>query len=200
MKKYGKLIVAAAVLLCGMIFTGCDEIKEEFEGPKDKWLTKEIDYNSEKFTISGKATVYLYYTDEDSPSIEELNDDITLKKGLNIILVPQKPTGNGTVSTLYTSLETYVNSGDTPYVVYNLPKGKAIEEADDESDSSPFKITMSDTVWNSFCTINQKTKSTATTDTPYPLKSNGFSKINASLEQLKAIFSWKELLIMLLSF
>ena len=40
MKKYVKLVVAAAVLLCGLMLTGCglkDAVQEQIEGTYDEW-------------------------------------------------------------------------------------------------------------------------------------------------------------------
>lgn len=199
MKKFTKILGVAAVLLCGMMLTGCetaDAIKEEFTGPKNKWLEKEVEYKKDESSASAKGTVYLYYTDDENPTVAGLNSDIDLVTGLNIIFIPEKPEGQ-TVSTLYTAFKNAANGGDIPYVVYNLPKGEEISENDGNS-STPFKFTMTDAKWTAFCVANPSVKNSAKSEIPYPFTSSYFKKVDMTNENVKALFSWKQLLIMLL--
>lgn len=196
MKKFTKILGAAALLLCGLMITGCEDIKDEFEGPKNMWLTKEVTYQKDGTGVGAKATVYLYYTDDENPTVQGLSSDVELKTGLNIVFIPDEPEGD-TVSTLYNTFKNAVNDGDIPFAVFNLPKGKESTVNDDGS-SEAFKITMSDAKWTAFCLANPKTKNTATTEIPYPLKSGYFGKVDVTTEEIKALFSWRQLLIMLL--
>ena len=196
MKKYGKLIVAAAVLLCGMIFTGCDFGKEEM-APEDKWLTKEVEYKKDNSSVSAKATVYLYYTNKDEPEVSGLTSGIQLKKGLNIFFVPDEPEIGETASVLYSTLKDSLNNGKEPYAYFNLPKGSAVNDPDNSGDS--YSITMSDELWATFCLLNPIARSKASNENPYPLCHNTFAAVDVSKEAVKNLFSWKQLLIMLLS-
>ena len=206
MKKIIKLMTAAAVLLTTLIMTGCDPaIKEQFEGPKDKWLEKEVTWKDSNEQEKGKGTAYLYYTDNENPSIAELNNDIKLKKGLNIVFIPEKPKGE-TASTLYTTFKNAANNGDIPYTFFNIPKDKDIsvsaneidESVDTSSTGNSFKIKMTDAKWTLICTANPTMKNTATETVPYALKSSNFSQVNLDDAEIKKLFSWRQLLIMLL--
>ena len=79
MKKFTKILSAAALILCGVMFSGCEDLKDEFEGPKNMWLTKEVTYQKDGTGVGAKATVYLYYTDDENPTIQGLNSDIGVK-------------------------------------------------------------------------------------------------------------------------
>ncbi len=94
MKKYLKIMTVAAMLLCGLVISGCEDLKDEFEGPKNMWLTKEVTYKKDSSSIEANATVYLYYTDDEEPQVKGLNSDIELKAGLNIVFVPDSPEGS----------------------------------------------------------------------------------------------------------
>ena len=197
MKKFTKIISAAALILCGVIVFGCEDLKDEFEGPKNMWLEKEVTYNKTGGDGGAKATVYLYYTDDENPSISELNSDIELKAGLNIIFVPDAPEGSETASNLYSTFKAALNESKEPYAVFNLEKNVEASIADDTSES-PFKIKMTDAKWTAFCIANPKTKNSATKDVPYPLCHKSYANVDITKEDIKALFSWRQLLIMLL--
>jgi len=196
MKKYVKILTIVAVVLSGMLVTGCDDLKEEFEGPKDKWLEKEVSYSKTDGGISANATVYLYYTDKSEPEIEGLNNDITLHKGLNIFFVPEEVEAGEAASILYSTLKNSLNNKKEPYAYYYLAKDTKTSITDDEGTKS---YTMNDTLWTTFCTLNPSTKATATNSIPYPLCHKNFAAVDVTKEEVKSLFSWRKLLIMLLA-
>ena len=197
MKKFSKILGAAALLLCGLMISGCEDIKDEFEGPKNMWLTKEVTYQKDGTGVGAKATVYLYYTDDENPTVSDLNSDIELKAGLNIIFVPDEPEGSDTTSTLYSTFKNALNGNKEPYAVINLSKNSDFE-IDDDASGKPFTIKMTDAKWTAFCIANPKTKNSATKDIPYPLCHRSWANVDITKDDVKALFSWRQLLIMLL--
>ena len=197
MNKLIKIISIAAILLAGLMIMGCEDFKEEFEGPKNMWLEKEVTYNKTGGDGGAKATVYLYYTDDENPAVSGLNEDIDLKPGLNIVFVPDKPKGSETASALYTTFKNTLNGSDNPYAVFNLKKNEELSIADDTSES-PFNIKMTDAKLTAFCIANTKTKNSATNEIPYPLCHDSYSSVDITKDDIKALFSWRQLLIMLL--
>ena len=196
MKKFVKFFVAMAILVSGFLATSCDDLKKEFEGPKDKWLEKQVSYSKTDGGVSASATVYLYYTDDDEPEIEKLNSDITIHKGLNIFFVPEEVEAGDTVSTLYSTLKASLNNDKEPYAYFCLAKDKETSISDDMGTKA---YIMNDALWSTFCTLNPSTKASATTDIPYPLSRSSFAAVDVSKEEIKALFSWRKLLIMLLA-
>lgn len=202
MKKFTKILGVAAVLLCGMMLTGCetaDAIKEEFTGPKNKWLEREVEYKKDESSASAKGTVYLYYTDDENPTVAGLNSDIELVKGLNIVFLPKKPTDE-TAQTLYKAFKDKLNNDKIPYAVYNFPKDTEVVVSEDESSSANTKkIKMTDAKWTAFCLANPSVKNTATETVPSKLTDDeAYGKVDVEADEIKQLFSWKQLLIMLL--
>ena len=202
MKKFTKIMSIAAVLLCGLMIMGCDDpdaIKEELTGPKNKWLEKEVEYKKDESSASTKATVYLYYTDDENPTVADLNSDIDLVKGLNIVFLPKKP-ADETAQTLYKAFKDNLNGDKIPYAVYNFPKDTEVIVSEDESSSANTKkIKMTDAKWTAFCLANPTVKNTATEKVPSKLTDDdAYGKVNVDANEIKQLFSWKKLLIMLL--
>ncbi len=93
MKKYVNLFVAAAVLLCGLVLTGCDLVKDALEGTYNQWyvcektlsipLTKE---NDESYTGSlSAAEVYVKYNPDTGIKVavqSTSNQDVQMFNGL----------------------------------------------------------------------------------------------------------------------
>ena len=86
MKKYGKLIVAAAVLLCGMIFTGCKGLDEIFAGPQDTWFYKQVNYTN-KAGNTTKLNIFLCYSED---GFKTKNDTEVFEKFLMIYVSSTK--------------------------------------------------------------------------------------------------------------
>lgn len=90
MKKTFLLFSAMAMLLCGMIFTGCNDDDDDFFGPSNTWCEAPITKTNE----AGEKTVIGYlnaiYCDEDYTSTETksncLKNGTTLKAGITVLI------------------------------------------------------------------------------------------------------------------
>lgn len=95
MKKIYKTLVAASVLLCGLVFTGCEFYKQavvdntqgqwyKFNKTYDIPLAAAADEDTEKGTLKD-ATVYVYYTSDDGLKVAvqaESTEKVELMGGL----------------------------------------------------------------------------------------------------------------------
>lgn len=90
MKKTFFLFSAMAMLLCGLIFTGCNEDDDDFFGPSNTWCEAPITKTNE----AGEKTIIGYlnaiYCDEDYTSTETktncLKKETTLKAGITVLI------------------------------------------------------------------------------------------------------------------
>ena len=145
MKKYVKLVVAAAVLLCGMIFTGCKNLSEIFAGPTDTWFYRQVDYTN-KSGNNTKLNVFMCYSDDGFTT--ETGDNI--QPGLNVVV-----TGSTEASGVIDELV------DDTYIIKNFPNNKetSIGDAADDNGSGTVSFAMSKTKWNLMYTfIDMKKK------------------------------------------
>lgn len=83
MKKYVKLVVAAAVLLCGLVLTGCGD-NNPFLAPKETWFRREIKYTSNSDS-SQFTTLYAYFCYSDD-GFTPKNSSVALDPGLTVVV------------------------------------------------------------------------------------------------------------------
>ena len=148
MKKLTKLFLAAAVLACGLVLTGCaaaNNIKEAFTAPKDTWFRRTVEYTNK---AGSKTNLYVYMCYSDSGyTADDMKSGINLESGLTVVV-------------------TTVNSADASNVITGLTNGKYIiknfsdktateldDAVDDENETDTSKkgkksFKMSTTKWN----------------------------------------------------
>lgn len=145
MKKYGKLIVAAAVLLCGMIFTGCKGLDEIFAGPQDTWFYKQVNYTN-KAGNSTKLNVFMCYSEDGFETENHKN----IQPGLNVV-VTGSTDSSGVIDGLL----------DDKYIIKNFSNSSktTVGDSDDDNGSGTVSFKMSKTKWNLMYTfIDMKQK------------------------------------------
>lgn len=172
MKKYGKLIVAAAVLLCGMIFTGCKGLDEIFAGPQDTWFFKQVNYTN-KAGNSTKLNVFMCYS-EDGFTTET---SVDIQPGLNVVV-----TGSTEVSSVIDGLADYT------YIIKNFSNSTSttIGDAEDDNGSGSVSFQMSRTKWNlMYQFIDMEKRETIP---PFDKAGHSYSKFDITN------FSWKQVL------
>ncbi len=172
-----------AVLLAGVMFTGCDDVAEELLGPTNKWCVKTFSFNSDSETGTAKdVDVYCYYATADKDVVLGSNSSnqkatVTLKKGLNVILCGSQNATN--TSDIFGT----VTNGKTPFCVKSYEEGAAI------SFDSSSTTTLKKSVWNLIYNCN---KWDSYSDTTMPLTKNYTSY--ESVTDLKDGFSIETIL------
>lgn len=98
MKKIFVLFSALTTLLCGMVFTSCDGLDDDFIAPKDKWVYKtgkadnsfEYTWGEEGNEKTVKFDLYANMaTKEAELNFKGASDPTKVLPGLNVILVPK---------------------------------------------------------------------------------------------------------------
>ena len=155
MKKIFVLFSALITLLCGMVFTSCDGLDDDFIAPKDKWVYKtgKAD-NSFEYTWgeqgSEKTVKFDLYanmaTKEASLTFKGSQEPVKVRPGLNIILVPKADSNKEAVKELL-SLQDYV--GDVA-VFHSFGKEADASKGDDEGK----KVNLS-TLWTLIYNFNR---------------------------------------------
>ena len=133
MKKYGKLIVAAAVLLCGMIFTGCKNLREAFAGPQDEWFMRQVTYTREGKEAT--LNVFLLYS-EDAYTTE---NNVSIEPGLTVVV------------TAYTDANDILTElADDKYIMktFSNTETTTITATNDDSNKDSVSLKMSTTKWD----------------------------------------------------
>ena len=147
MKKLFGFMTCLAVLLAGVMFTGCDDVAKELLGPTNKWCMKTFSFNSDSDTGTAKdVDVYCYYATADKDVVlgstsTNAKATVTLKKGLNVVLC-----GNSN-ATKTSEIFGTVTSGKTPFVVKTFEEGAAISFGSGDSSSND-TTTLKKSVWN----------------------------------------------------
>ena len=172
MKKYVKLFVAAAVLLCGMIFTGCKNLREAFAGPQDEWFMRQVTYTREGKEAT--LNVFLLYS-EDAYTTE---NDVPIEPGLTVVV------------TAYTDANGILNAlADDTYIMktFSNTKTTTISATDDDSNKDSVSLKMSTTKWDIMYNLIDM-ESYGNRIPPFD-KTQHYHKVD-SIEN----FSWKEIL------
>ena len=172
MKKYGKLIVAAAVLLYGMVFMGCKNLREAFAGPQDEWFMRQVTY-----TRSGKEAtlnVFVRYSEEDFTT--ENNEPIG--SGLTVVV------------TAYTDANDILSElAGNKYIMktFSNINTNTITATVDDSNQDSVSFKMSTTKWDiMYNLINME--SYGNRIPPFD-KTQHYTKVESITN-----FSWKEIL------
>ena len=144
MKKFTKILTAAAVLLSTLLITGCgaaENLKEALSAPKDTWFRKEVTYKSgsgenEKST---ELVVFMLYS-EDGYTSNDLRSDVTVGPGLTVVVISKNEVSNEVVSELVGKkflIKTFSNTEQT-----------VVEGGTDDTTSTDTKIKVSANKWN----------------------------------------------------
>lgn len=135
MKKYVKIFAAAVVLLCGMIISGCKDLKDAFTAPKDTWFMRQITY-ANKAGNETTLNVYLCYTE--NGFVTETN--VQIEPGLNVVVV-----GSTEVNSVINGLT------DDKYIIKNFSNSTKTTISnstdDDASDTKTYSFKMSASKW-----------------------------------------------------
>lgn len=172
MKKYVKLVVAAAVLLCGMVFMGCKNLREAFAGPQDEWFMRQVTYTrSDK---EATLNVFVRYSEEDFTT----ENDVPIGAGLTVVV------------TAYTDANDILSdlAGDK-YIMktFSNTEPTTITATDDDSNKDSVSLTMSTTKWDIMWNLVDM-ESYGNRIPPFD-KTQHYQIVN-SIEN----FSWKEIL------
>ncbi len=192
MKKTFFLFSAMAMLLCGLIFTGCNEDDDDFFGPSNTWCEAPITKTNE----AGEKTIIGYlnaiYCDEDYTSTETktncLKKETTLKAGITVLirLNPDATEQDNLTGTVLSGLS------KDKYIMKTFEKDTETETGDGEQ-----KVTIkgSKGLWKAAYIFNDDLHdSDAQLDlpkAPAPVcKSSSYEDVTETLKD----FSWKTLL------
>lgn len=192
MKKTFFLFSAMAMLLCGLIFTGCNEDDDDFFGPSNTWCEAPIT----KTNDAGEKTIIGYlnaiYCDEDYTSTETktncLKKGTTLKAGITVLirLNPDATEQDNLTGTVLSGLS------KNKYIMKTFEKDTETETGDGEQ-----KVTIkgSKGLWKAAYIFNDDLHdSDAQLDLPKaPAPVCNSSSYEDVTETLKD-FSWKTLL------
>ena len=174
MKKYVKLFVAAAVLLCGMIFTGCKDLREALKGPRDTWYWKQVSYTN-KNNQETALNVYLCFSEDGFNSgVKDIEPGFT-------VVITAYTDANDVIDGLTNRkyiMKTFSTTGETSIAA----------TADDGEDTSGYKFTMSGTKWDVIYNTIEMTKEEGVIT---PFRGDISYSPLTSLED----FSWKRLLV-----
>ncbi len=150
MKKFTKIMSIAAVLLCGLMITGCgdtaDRLKEALSGPKDTWFRRTVEYTNKD---GEKTDLYVYmcysdtgYTANDMDSTAQAK----MKSGLTVVVTSKTEADTNPVISGLTSGK---------YILKNFSDQTAtdLDDTDDDSNLDSSKkgkksFKMSTAKWN----------------------------------------------------
>lgn len=140
-----------AMLLCGLIFTGCDKDEDDFFAPKDTWVYKKsstTDYSFEYKWTSGETEktinldAYIYYASQEK-TLKVGQTDLNLKEGINLLLLPDSKTQNETLKDLLNAAD--VTDLNNIYIFKSY--GKTVN-AEDDSSTKKDNIEVGTVLWN----------------------------------------------------
>lgn len=171
MKKIFVLFSALTTLLCGMVFTSCDGLDDDFIAPKDKWVYKtgKAD-NSFEYTWGDKGSektvkfdLYANMATKDATlTFKGAQEPVKVLPGLNIILVPKAESDSDkTAVKELLSLQEYV--GDVA-VFHSFGKEADASKGDNEEGKTVNLSTLWTLIYNfnKFEDMGSKAMSTTT--------------------------------------
>lgn len=139
-----------AMLLCGMIFTGCDKDEDDFFAPKDTWVYKKssiTDYSFQYKWTSGETEktinldAYIYYASQEK-TLTVGQTELNLKEGINLLLLPVSETQNETLKELLNAAD--VDDLNDIYIFKSY--GKTVNAEDDSSTKKDIEVGT--VLWN----------------------------------------------------
>lgn len=170
MKKIFVLFSALTTLLCGMVFTSCDGLDDDFIAPKDKWVYKtgkadnsfEYTWGEEGSEKTVKFDLYANMATKEATVTFKNGTEKTVTPGLNVILVPKAETeSDKTAVKELLSLQEYV--GDVA-VFYSFGKEADASKGDNEEGKTVNLSTLWTLIYNfnKFEDMGSKAMSTTT--------------------------------------
>lgn len=170
MKKIFVLFSALTTLLCGMVFTSCDGLDDDFIAPKDKWGYKtgkadnsfEYTWGEEGSEKTVKFDLYANMATKEATVTFKNGTEKTVTPGLNVILVPKAETeSDKTAVKELLSLKEYV--GDVA-VFYSFGKEADASKGDNEEGKTVNLSTLWTLIYNfnKFEDMGSKAMSTTT--------------------------------------
>lgn len=170
MKKIFVLFSALTTLLCGLVFTSCDGLDDDFIAPKDKWVYKtgkadnsfEYTWGEEGSEKTVKFDLYANMATKEATVTFKNGTEKTVKPGLNVILVPKAETElDKAAVTELLSLQEYV--GDVA-VFYSFGKEADASKGDNEEGKTVNLSTLWTLIYNfnKFEDMGSKAMSTTT--------------------------------------
>ena len=162
MKKIFVLFSALTTLLCGMVFTSCDGLDDDFIAPKDQWVYKSSSSNEYSYTYTvseGKTIsfdVYVNYASSAGAEVEFKNDvKVPVEKGMNIILVPKAESESGLIKE---ALSLTDSAGiDTVAAFYSFGEKAQAGEGETGTEQN-----LTSTAWTFIYNLNRFDKTDAT--------------------------------------
>ena len=191
-------IFAATILLTAGLFTSCSS-EDDLSAPTDTWVEKDYTYKDSSNNESQLTCYFMYsesgYSNSSLKNVPEASQNgsaTTIKPGLTVVIVPSASASSST-STTTGNLISVLNSSNG-FICKTFTNGNNTET--DSNDSTSFSFSMSATKWNLFYYANVASfaKNDQLKNPPTPLKTAGYTCIDASADSIKNLFSWKRLL------
>lgn len=162
MKKSNLFLSVLCIFFC-FVASSCN-LAEVFDvdETKNEWYYQPFEYETENGTLYLDS--YLLYSDGDYKNPSYFRDDVEIKDGLTILVVPVVDRNEKSLVDLFFDT-------NNSYFMYNFPKGKKLSEAADvvnDTDEKDVKLnfTMNDTTWSAIYLACL----TGETDTPDALR------------------------------
>ncbi len=162
MKKSNLFLSVLCIFFC-FVASSCN-LAEVFDvdETKNEWYYQPFEYQTEGGTLYLDS--YLLYTDGDYKKPTSFRDDVEIKDGLTILVVPVVDRNEKSLVDLFFDT-------NNSYFMYNFPKGKKLSEADvvvNDTDEKDVKLDfkINDTTWSAIylaCLTGEK-------DTPDALR------------------------------
>lgn len=85
MKKLFGIMTCLAVLLAGVMFTGCDEVEDELAGPENTWCELPVSYNESADPNLYLYAIYVPAQVSGTSGSSNLKTSITLEPGITVV-------------------------------------------------------------------------------------------------------------------
>lgn len=162
MKKSNLFLSVLCIFFC-FVASSCN-LAEVFDvdETKNEWYYQPFEYQTDNGVLYLES--YLLYSDGDYKKPSSFRDDVEIKDGLTILVVPVVDRNEKSLVDLFFDT-------NNSYFMYNFPKGKKMSESEDvvnDTDEEDVKLDfkINDTVWSTI----YLTCLTGETDTPDALR------------------------------
>ncbi len=162
MKKSNLFLSMLCIFFC-FVASSCN-LAEVFDvdETKNEWYYQPFEYQTDKGILYLES--YLLYSDGDYKKPTSFRDDVEIKDGLTILVVPVVDRNEKSLVDLFFDT-------NNSYFMYNFPKGKKLSEADvvvNDTDEKDVKLDfkINDTTWSAIYLACL----TGETDTPDALR------------------------------
>lgn len=179
MKRFFKIVTAAALIASGFLFGSCEdeEVVNVLQGPANTWCRMPVDYKNDGSSDTvAKLYAHFYYTETETTIGKE-----TLPAGLSIVITAF----DESTSSIITGLT------ENAYIIKKFPKDESTTIGDDTNDTASITFNGSRTKWTAIYWGKDELhkKENQTTTAPTQLNGTGIE-----WENIKDNFSWKRLL------